>query len=118
VARTKLSDPNVARANVVISEGEAVLTNLGAAADALYVQELDGGIGRLLRVPYGSTTPGKTEQLPLPFEGWICKARSQCHQGCVSRASYNTGRPNFSSNMFLRTFDLQCGEVKDVAKSF
>jgi prolyl oligopeptidase len=71
VIHTKLSEPNVARADVVVSEGEPVLTNLGAAADALYVQELDGGIGRLLRIPYGSTTPGKSEQLPLPFEGSI-----------------------------------------------
>lgn len=71
VVHTKLSDPNVARADVVIPEGEAVLTNFGAAADALYVQELDGGIGRLLRVPYSSTTRGKIEQVPLPFEGSI-----------------------------------------------
>jgi prolyl oligopeptidase len=66
VLHTSLSNPDVARAEVVIPSGEAVVRNIVAASDALYVQELDGGIGRLVRLPY---TDNKAEQVPLPFNG-------------------------------------------------
>jgi prolyl oligopeptidase len=66
VLHTSLSNPDVARAEVVIPPGEAVVRNIAAASDALYVQELDGGLGRLVRLPYAG---GKAEQVPLPFDG-------------------------------------------------
>lgn len=66
VVHTQLSNPDVARARVVVAPGQAVIRNLAAAQDALYVQTLDGGIGRLVRVPYGEHKP---EQVPLPFDG-------------------------------------------------
>ena len=68
VLRTSLKNPDLAHAQVVVPAGEAVLRDLKTAADALYVQQLDGGIGRVLRVPYGG---GKAQQIPLPFEGAI-----------------------------------------------
>ena len=68
VLRTSLKNPDLAHAQVVVPAGEAVLRDLKAAADALYVQQLDAGIGRLLRVPYSG---GKAQQIPLPFEGAI-----------------------------------------------
>jgi len=55
----------LAGAQVVIPASEAVITNITAAPDALYVQELDGGNGRLLRAPYGGTP----ELVPLPING-------------------------------------------------
>lgn len=67
VLHTKLSDPNVASAGVVVPPSEAVVRNVAAAADALYVQELDGGIGRLVRVPYGSSSA----PVALPFDGTV-----------------------------------------------
>jgi prolyl oligopeptidase len=67
VLHTKLNEPNVASANVIVPPSEAVVRNVAAAADALYVQELDGGIGRLVRVPYGSSP----EPVALPFEGTV-----------------------------------------------
>jgi prolyl oligopeptidase len=66
VLHTSLSNPDLARAEVVIPPGEAVVRSIAAAADALYVQELDGGLGRLVRLPYMG---GKAEQVPLPFDG-------------------------------------------------
>jgi prolyl oligopeptidase len=66
VLRTHLSAPDVTRADVVIPQGEGVVRNIGAASDALYVQELDGGLGRLVRLPY---TGDKAEQVALPFDG-------------------------------------------------
>src|SRR5271168_3020499 len=68
VLHTKLTNPDVAHAEVLVPPSEAVVQNVAAASDALYVQELNGGPGKLLRVAYDS---GKTEEIPLPFEGSV-----------------------------------------------
>ena len=68
VVRVSLSHPDLAGAQVVIPAGEAVVTNLTAMADALYIQELDGGIGRLLRLPYGEK---EVQSIAVPFDGSI-----------------------------------------------
>lgn len=67
IIRTSLSRPNLAHATVVVPPGRQVLQNVGVASDALYVQGLDGGIGRLWRVPFG----GRPEPVALPFDGAI-----------------------------------------------
>jgi prolyl oligopeptidase len=66
VLHTRLSNPDVAQADVIVPPSDAVVQNVAAASDALYVQSLDGGIGRLARVPYSS---GKPEQIALPLDG-------------------------------------------------
>ena len=68
VLHTKLSDPEVARAEVVVPPSEAVIQNIAAASDALYIQELDGGLGRLVQLSYSG---GKPERIQLPFEGSV-----------------------------------------------
>jgi prolyl oligopeptidase len=68
VVRTSLAKPDVAHANVVVPAGESVVKNVGVAKDALYVQSLDGGIGRVLRVPFGK---GKPTSIKLPFAGAV-----------------------------------------------
>lgn len=68
VLRTSLSHPDLAHAEVVVPMGPAVLTGLNSAADALYVQQLDGGMGRLLRVPFSGGAPAL---LKLPFDGSV-----------------------------------------------
>lgn len=68
VLRTSLTQPDLAHATVIVPEGQAVLQNVAVTLDALYVLQLDGGIGRLLRVPYAR---GKAEFVALPFEGAI-----------------------------------------------
>jgi prolyl oligopeptidase len=72
VLHTKLSNPDIARAEVMLPAGEAVVRNISAASDALYVEELDGGLGRLVRIPYA----GKPEQVHLPFDGAVSVASS------------------------------------------
>ena len=69
VIRTSVSKPDLAHADVIVQPSDAVVTNVGVAKDALYVQLLDGGIGRLLRVPFerGSTP----QPIALPFDGTI-----------------------------------------------
>lgn len=68
VLRTSLSSPDLAKATLVVPRSEVVIVNIAAAGDGLYVQDLDGGIGRLRRLPYGS---GVAESVKLPFDGAI-----------------------------------------------
>jgi prolyl oligopeptidase len=68
VLRTSLGNPDLAHANLAVPPGEVVITHIDAADDALYIQDLDGGIGRLRRLPYKG---GAIESVALPFEGAI-----------------------------------------------
>jgi len=68
VLRASLSSPDLAHAAVAVPASEVVINNIGAAADALYIQDLDGGIGRLRRLPYGN---GSIQPVNLPFYGAI-----------------------------------------------
>jgi prolyl oligopeptidase len=68
VLRTSLANPDLAQATTVVPAREAVIINIAAADDALYVQELDGGIGRLQRLPYSA---GAIQSVKLPFDGAI-----------------------------------------------
>jgi prolyl oligopeptidase len=68
VLRTSLSNPDLAHASLVVPASEVVITHIDAAADALYIQDLDGGIGRLRRLPYGG---GSIHSVDLPFAGAI-----------------------------------------------
>jgi prolyl oligopeptidase len=56
-------------AEVVLPQGPSVITGIARSKDALYVQLMDGGIGRLSRVTYGPSP--KIESVPLPFDGTI-----------------------------------------------
>lgn len=68
VLRTSLSNPDMANAALVVPPGEPVIMNISAAADGLYIQDLDGGLGKLRRLAYGSR---KVESIKLPFAGAI-----------------------------------------------
>ena len=63
----KAAAPAVAGAREVLPQGATVLQNAFAAKDAIYVQELDGGVGRLARLG----TSGQAERIALPFDGAI-----------------------------------------------
>lgn len=84
VIRIKLSAPDLTRADVIVEPSEAVITGLSVAEDGLYVQQLDGGIGRLLRVPFSSDT--KPQRITLPFEGTISEVVTDSREkGAVIR---------------------------------
>jgi prolyl oligopeptidase len=68
VVRTSLSHPDLAKATLVVPPSDVVVVNITAAADGLYVQDLDGGMGRLRRLPYGG---GTAASVKLPFDGAI-----------------------------------------------
>ena len=67
VVRMDARSPNLASAETVVAESQAVVSGISPAQDALYVQLLDGGINRVLRVSYGSHP--RVEDLALPFKG-------------------------------------------------
>jgi prolyl oligopeptidase len=71
ILRTDARNPNLASAEVVVPASQAVIEGIHPAQDALYVRLLDGGIGRLLRFPYGSRPVVK--EVALPFKGsvWV-----------------------------------------------
>ena len=58
----------VAHARVLMAASDAVVTGIQAAGDALYVQKLDGGLGKLWRLPYEG---GTATEIRLPFDGAI-----------------------------------------------
>jgi prolyl oligopeptidase len=68
VLRTSLGIPDLAHATAIVPASEVVVVGISAAGDALYVQDLDGGIGRLRRLPYDGA---KIQQVTLPFDGAI-----------------------------------------------
>ncbi|HMF09605.1 MAG TPA: prolyl oligopeptidase family serine peptidase [Thermoanaerobaculia bacterium] len=61
----------------LVPESDAVITSLGVARDALYVQDLNGGLGRLRRVP---ASGGKIQTVALPFEGAISASVTDSRQ--------------------------------------
>lgn len=64
----ELPKDEVAHARVTMAASDAVITGVQAASDALYVQKLDGGLGKLWRLPFDG---GSAEEIRLPFEGAI-----------------------------------------------
>lgn len=68
IVRTSAASPSFEKAQTVIPASVAVITRLETASDALYVQLLDGGISRLLRLDFKT---GTSTQVRLPFDGAI-----------------------------------------------
>ena len=68
ILRTSLEHPDVSHAEVVVPPGEVVVVGLASAADGLYIQDLDGGIGRLRRLRYDG---GAIQPVKLPFDGAV-----------------------------------------------
>jgi prolyl oligopeptidase len=67
ILRTDARNPNVASAEIVVPPSEAIVKKMTASHDALYVELMDGGINRILRVPYGPKP--KVENIELSVQG-------------------------------------------------
>ena len=67
VIRIDARNPSLTLADIVVPPSQAVVNGIHRAKDGLYVDLMDGGIGRLVRVPYGS--PARPELISLPFDG-------------------------------------------------
>ena len=67
VLHVKAANPAVAAAREVVPQGATVIQSVYSAKDAIYVQELDGGVGRVRKLGAdGTITP-----IALPHEGTI-----------------------------------------------
>ena len=53
ILRTRAGAPDLARAAEVLPPGRPVVQRIYPAKDALYAQELEGGLARLRRIRYG-----------------------------------------------------------------
>ena len=68
VLAVPFADPDLSRARVVVPSGGRAVEAVEVAGDHLLVRDLDGGIGRLRRVPLAG---GELEDIPMPVEGGI-----------------------------------------------
>ena len=66
VVHLNLAQSDLAKADTIFPASPAVVTAAGAAKDALYVQTLDGGVGKLWRVDYKGGAP---QLIKLPYDG-------------------------------------------------
>jgi prolyl oligopeptidase len=60
--------PDLARARVAAAPSERVIEGIAAAADGLYLADLDGGLGRLRRLDYAT---GAVSEVALPMSGSV-----------------------------------------------
>jgi len=67
IIRLDARKPDLASGETVVRQGQAVIREISAAKDGLYVRLLDGGVDRVLRVPYGPHP--QVEEVTLPFAG-------------------------------------------------
>jgi prolyl oligopeptidase len=61
ITRTSLTNPDVEHATVVVPASEVVIQEADVAKDAIYIRDLDGGIGRMRRLTFG----GRIESIPV-----------------------------------------------------
>lgn len=105
VLKTSLSKPDLAAAAVVVPEGSAVIRRIAVAKDALYVQLLDGGLGRLRAVPFGK---GEAASIALPVDGTV---RDLFVQPGEPGALFRLTSWTVASQLF--TYDPKAGKVED-----
>ncbi|HVJ55243.1 MAG TPA: prolyl oligopeptidase family serine peptidase [Aliidongia sp.] len=70
VLKLDAAQPDLAKAETVVPPSEVVIRNIAAAGDALYIDDLDGGISETRRLPYEGGRAGK---LDLPIKGSIAE---------------------------------------------
>ena len=83
------ADPAFAGARAVVPQGATLKRGLFAARDAIYVQELDGGVGRLSKFE-GDAAPTR---VALPFDGAITLVVADPRTDGVIAATQSWVRP-------------------------
>ncbi len=68
VIHLDLDHPDLAKADVALPPSNLVLQNVSTAKDAVYIEAQQGGISRVLRIPYGQSA---ATQMALPFAGAV-----------------------------------------------
>jgi prolyl oligopeptidase len=62
------ASPDLAQAQTIVAASNHVIQQIDASSSALYVRDLDGGLGRLRRYDFAS---GKLEDVALPIQGAV-----------------------------------------------
>jgi prolyl oligopeptidase len=108
VIRMSVVHPDLARAEVVVPQSDAVIApdGLYLAKDALYVRLLDGGMSRLLRVPFDGSPPAS---VPHPYPGAIREVSADPRIPGVLFSLQSWTRPRR-----IHSFDPVSGTVRDV----
>lgn len=98
VILTSLAHPDIAHARTIIPESQAVVRVENVAADALYVQLLDGGIGKIERVPISGSQVGAPQMLTLPIEGnvWMDAVDVRLNGLLLGITSWNRAPSDFA----------------------
>jgi prolyl oligopeptidase len=91
VLRLNLPDGDINNAQEVVAPSDAVVIAVGVAADAVYIQKLDAGLGRVWRLPFEG---GAASEIRLPFDGAIQEFFTNPNQpGVYVRAASWTKSP-------------------------
>jgi prolyl oligopeptidase len=91
VIRIDLDKPDLSKADTIIPETTAIVKQIGAAKDALYVRKLDAGIGKLFRVPFDTH---KAESIDLGMTGTVSAfATNGDNEGTLVRVEAWTESP-------------------------
>jgi prolyl oligopeptidase len=69
VLHVELATADLAEATVAVPQSASVIEDIGAAADGLYIQDLNGGLNELRRLAYAQGSEAKS--VALPFQGAI-----------------------------------------------
>ena len=104
VLETDARAPDPAHARVVVATGPRVIEQAIAAVDALYVIDLDGGLGRIRRVGYGD---GRVADIALPLAGSVANLAAD---GSVPGLIFSE-QGWVTAPRFFRTIDGQVGAL-------
>ena len=91
VIRIDLDKPDINNAETIVPETTAIVKQIGAAKDALYIRKLDGGIGKLFRLPFDTL---KAESMDLAMAGTVSAfATNGDNEGTLARVEAWTESP-------------------------
>lgn len=100
IVATSLTNPDWARAKVIVPSSQMVIEQMHAAKDALYVSARDGAQFRLFRVKYDSYT---REEIALPFPGALRLHTSDADSEGIAIAL--SGWTQVTQHYFVRASD-------------
>jgi len=105
VLQTSLVQPDMTEAKTVIPEGEAVIDRVNASSKALYIDVVDGGFDRILRLDYEGK--GKLQSLELPGRaaGYVTSASPVLETILIRTSSWTKGSVVYSYNPDENTFE-------------
>ncbi|MBT4033735.1 MAG: S9 family peptidase [Candidatus Marinimicrobia bacterium] len=106
VIRTSLSNPDIARAQSVVQESDAVVDYMTTSSKALYVGVNDGGIDRILRIDYDGANKLLAMELPDNASGWVTSATLYREEVLIRTSSWTKGGSVYSYNPDDNTYSM------------